>query len=116
VSLKTRTVWLALPVLLCVPAWGQVQSPAAINEADRIVVVKSTRTMTLMSGGQVLKTYRVALGRQPVGAKQRTGDHKTPEGLYVVQFKVPNSRFHRGLYISYLIPTPPIGRGLARWA
>jgi len=101
VSRKTRTVWLALLVLPCVLCWGQVQSPAATNKADRIVVVKSTRTMTLMSGGQVLKTYKVALGGQPVGAKQRTGDHKTPEGLYVVQFKVPNSRFHRGLYISY---------------
>jgi murein L,D-transpeptidase YafK len=100
-SRKTRTVWLALLVLLCVPGWGQDRSPAATKKADRIVVVKSTRTMTLMSGGQVLKSYKVALGRQPIGAKQRTGDHKTPEGLYVVQFKVPNSRFHRGLYISY---------------
>src|SRR6266478_1204529 len=48
--------------------------------ADRIVVVKSSRTMTLFSHGKALTTYKVALGGQPVGAKERMGDHKTPEG------------------------------------
>jgi murein L,D-transpeptidase YafK len=73
--------------------------PAA--KVDRIVVVKSTRTMTLISDGKVLKTYKVALSREPVGAKERAGDHKVPEGEYVVDSKVPHSRFHLGLHISY---------------
>jgi murein L,D-transpeptidase YafK len=71
------------------------------KQADRIVIEKSKRTLTLMSGNTVLKTYKVALGGQPVGAKQRQGDHKTPEGLYVVDQKNPASIFHRALHISY---------------
>ena len=71
------------------------------RQADRIVVVKSQRTMTLMSRGQVLRTYKVALGRTPVGAKQRQGDGKTPEGEYVVDAKNAHSQFHRALHVSY---------------
>lgn len=69
--------------------------------ADRIVVEKSARTMKLMRGDDVLKTYRVALGGQPIGAKQHTGDHKTPEGAYIIDFKNAQSQFHRALHISY---------------
>jgi len=69
--------------------------------ADRILVAKSTRTMTLFSKGKPLRTYKVALGGQPVGAKERVGDHKTPEGHYVVAVKLANSQFYRALRISY---------------
>lgn len=74
---------------------------AAGPKADRIVIVKSARTMTLVSGGQVLKKYLVALGTVPVGAKERKGDHKTPEGLYTIDAKYPRSQFHMALHISY---------------
>jgi murein L,D-transpeptidase YafK len=57
--------------------------------------------MMLMQGTKVLKTYKVALSREPVGAKERTGDHKVPEGEYVVDSKNPHSRFHLALHISY---------------
>jgi murein L,D-transpeptidase YafK len=76
-------------------------TPESAKQADRIVIEKSKRTMTLMSGSTVLKTYKVALGGQPVGAKQRVGDHKTPEGLYIVDQKKAASQFHRALHISY---------------
>jgi murein L,D-transpeptidase YafK len=69
--------------------------------ADRIVVEKSARTMTLMKAAKALKTYTVALSRKPVGAKQREGDHKVPEGEYVVDSKNSHSRFHLALHISY---------------
>src|SRR5437879_664154 len=69
--------------------------------ADRILVVKSSRTMTLISHGKTLRTYKVALGGQPVGAKERMGDHRTPEGQYVISMKLANSQFHRALRISY---------------
>ena len=86
-------------MLLCLSGSGQ--TPARAKTAERIVIVKSTRTMTLLTGGQVLKTYKVALGGQPVGAKDRVGDHKTPEGQYVVDAKNAHSRFYRALHISY---------------
>lgn len=57
--------------------------------------------MTLMSGGKIIKTYRVALGTVPVSPKEQQGDHKTPEGDYFVQTKIPNSRFHKALLVSY---------------
>src|SRR5713226_1742912 len=67
------------------------------QKADRIVIVKSERTLTLLSGGQVLKTYKVALGGDPVGAKEKAGDKKTPEGEYVIDSKNAKSRFHLAL-------------------
>jgi murein L,D-transpeptidase YafK len=76
----------------------------APKTADRIVIVKSERTMTLLNHGQVLKTYKVALGTEPIGAKQQTGDHKTPEGLYKVDWKNAQSKFHKALHVSY--PNP----------
>ncbi len=69
--------------------------------ADKIVIVKSERTLTLYSKGKILRTYKVALGTEPIGAKQRAGDHKTPEGGYFVDSKKDKSRFHRAMHISY---------------
>jgi len=54
-----------------------------------------------MSGPTVLKTYKISLGTTPVGPKQRQGDHKTPEGHYVIDRRNPKSRFYRSLHISY---------------
>jgi murein L,D-transpeptidase YafK len=74
---------------------------AAPVQADRIVILKSARTMTLLSGSKVLKIYKVALGSAPVGPKQIEGDHKTPEGNYVIDAKNAHSQFHLSLHISY---------------
>lgn len=68
---------------------------------DRVVVVKSTRTLTLMAKDKVVRSYKVALGGEPVGAKQHEGDHKTPEGLYVLDRRNPKSRFYKSIHISY---------------
>jgi murein L,D-transpeptidase YafK len=65
------------------------------------VIVKSQRTMTLMGHGQVLRIYKVALGTKPLGAKEQAGDHKTPEGQYVIDSMNARSRFHLALHISY---------------
>jgi murein L,D-transpeptidase YafK len=69
--------------------------------ADRVVVVKSARTLTLYSNGQILKTYKVALGGVPIGPKQFQGDHKTPEGQYILDLKNAHSQFHLSLHVSY---------------
>ncbi len=53
--------------------------------ADRIIIHKKARTLELMHTGQVLKTYKIALGGEPVGPKTRQGDHHTPEGVYVIK-------------------------------
>jgi murein L,D-transpeptidase YafK len=57
--------------------------------------------MILYRGNKVLKTYDVALSRESVGSKERAGDHKVPEGDYVIDAKNAHSRFHMALHISY---------------
>lgn len=63
-------------------------------------VVKSTRTLSALSGGTTLKRYRVGLG-DPDGAKQRQGDRRTPEGKLRIVTRNTRSNFHRFLGISY---------------
>ena len=72
-------------------------APASKELADEIVVVKSEHNMTLLNHGRVLHTYQVALSTVSVGAKQRNGDHKVPEGEYRIDFKNPTSKFHLAL-------------------
>lgn len=54
-----------------------------------------------MKSDKVLKTYRIALGADPLGAKTRQGDHKTPEGSYLLDRHNERSQFHRSIHISY---------------
>lgn len=68
---------------------------------DRIVVIKQERRMRLMRQGKVLREYEVALGREPVGHKQREGDRRTPEGVYRIDTRNSKSAFYRSLRISY---------------
>lgn len=71
------------------------------QKVDKVVVVKRERKLLLMSEGNVVKTYRVALGRNPTGPKTQMGDHRTPEGTYVIDSRNPNSQYHRSLHVSY---------------
>jgi murein L,D-transpeptidase YafK len=67
--------------LVCADATSRIAAQSTTN-VDRIVIEKGKRTLTLMDGAKIVKTYKVALGGQPVGAKDRQGDHKTPEETY----------------------------------
>jgi murein L,D-transpeptidase YafK len=71
-----------------------------VHRADRILILKAAHTLTLLSGGEAIRTYKVALG-DPKGPKVQAGDKKTPEGTYFVDGKNPNSLFHRALHLSY---------------
>jgi murein L,D-transpeptidase YafK len=68
---------------------------------DRIVVEKSAKRLSIFRDGKQIKRYRIALGRNPVGAKQEEGDMKTPEGIYKIDSRNGQSNFHLGLHISY---------------
>ena len=48
------------------------------GSVDRILIEKSTRRLKLISQGEVLKSYNIALGGNPIGPKERQGDNKTP--------------------------------------
>ena len=86
--------------LFAQPSHATAQSHDPAPRANRILVLKSAHTMELLNHGEVLKTYKVALGN-PHGNKIQAGDKKTPEGVYLVDAKNPQSLFHRALHLSY---------------
>jgi tetratricopeptide (TPR) repeat protein len=71
------------------------------GSVDRILIEKNARRLMLISQGEVLKSYNIALGGNPIGPKERQGDNKTPEGTYVIDGRNKDSRFHLSLHISY---------------
>jgi murein L,D-transpeptidase YafK len=76
-------------------------STSAQSRVDRVVVNKKDHKLLLMNGDTVVRSYSVALGRGGLGPKQQQGDHKTPEGVYRIDFRNQSSRFHRALHVSY---------------
>jgi tetratricopeptide (TPR) repeat protein len=68
---------------------------------DKILIEKKQRRLMLISKGEVLKTYKIALGGNPEGPKERHGDNKTPEGIYTIDSRNTNSLYHLSLHISY---------------
>jgi L,D-peptidoglycan transpeptidase YkuD (ErfK/YbiS/YcfS/YnhG family) len=71
------------------------------GRADRVLIEKKERRLTLFSQGKALKTYKIALGGNPLGPKEKAGDNKTPEGLYKIDSRNRDSRYHLSLHISY---------------
>ena len=69
--------------------------------ADKVLIEKKERRLTLLSKGEVIKTYKIALGGDPVGPKVMQGDNKTPEGVYTIDSRNNNSEYHLSLHISY---------------
>ena len=72
-----------------------------IGKADAIRVDKSERRLELLRKGKVIARYQIALGRSPVGAKEKQGDMRTPEGRYTIDWRNPKSGYHLSLHISY---------------
>lgn len=70
-------------------------------EVTRVVVYKEMRRMYLLNGKQVLRMYRIDLGFAPKGDKAISGDGRTPEGLYTIDRRNPNSQFHLSIGIDY---------------
>lgn len=81
--------------------------PSALAEAppvaaaDLVVIEKNAHRLTLFRLGKQIKSYKIALGSNPVGHKEKQGDGRTPEGLYTVDSRNANSSFYRALHISY---------------
>lgn len=68
--------------------------------ADKVVVIKGEKLLLLLHDGNILKSYKVSIGRNP-GRRVRRGDNRTPEGNYVIDRRNPNSSFYKSLHISY---------------
>jgi|SRR5579863_1020490 len=68
---------------------------------DHLVVRKSRRRLYLMDGDRVVRSYKIALGLEPVGPKERDGDFRTPEGWYRLARRNPRSDYFLSIQISY---------------
>lgn len=68
---------------------------------DSILVIKSKRILHIYCKGLIVKSYKISLGRNPIGKKEFEGDNKTPEGQYFISSKNPVSGYYKNLGISY---------------
>ncbi|MFL6202681.1 MAG: murein L,D-transpeptidase family protein [Thermoanaerobaculia bacterium] len=98
---RPRRPWLPPLLGVLALALSAPAEPAALGKADRILIEKSERKLTLYRAGRPLRTYRVALGGSPEGDKHCQGDERTPEGAYRIDLKNRASQYHRSLRISY---------------
>lgn len=78
---------------------------AAIEpHVTEVLVKKSRRVLYLLDGRTVVRSYHIALGTHPKGDKRKAGDGRTPEGIYTLDFKNPDSAYYKSIHISY--PSP----------
>ena len=79
------------------PQWLAEHPP----KAESVLVEKAARRLSLIRDGTVYRSWRISLGANPVGHKQREGDHRTPEGRYLLDWRNPDSCCYRSLHVSY---------------
>ncbi len=89
----------------CVLLLGLVASGSAPGapgfRADTILIVKHERKLYLLRDNSPVRSYRVALGLTPTGAKEHAWDFRTPEGSYIIDFRQEHSHYFKALHISY---------------
>ncbi len=93
-------VVLAAAGILLYACYPEPVMPAGVV-VDSIDVSKSDHRLTAYAHQQPVRTYPIAIGKNPIGAKEYEGDLKTPEGHYHIYDKNPNSRYHKNLGVSY---------------
>jgi len=69
--------------------------------ADKVLVEKGKRQLHLLRNGIPFRTFRIALGPAPDGDKKEEGDQKTPEGIYMLDARNPDSDYFLSIHISY---------------
>jgi len=88
-------------VLALIALASQEAFAASAPSVTSITVDKAARRLTLWHHRTEIRSYRIALGGNPVGHKQQEGDSRTPEGRYTIDARNPNSSFYLSLHISY---------------
>jgi murein L,D-transpeptidase YafK len=73
----------------------------SLPPVDHLVVRKSDRKLFLMHGEDVVRFYKIALGLNPIGQKERAGDFRTPEGHYILSRRNPRSDYFLSMQVSY---------------
>ncbi|OTG67332.1 L,D-transpeptidase family protein [Acinetobacter silvestris] len=66
-----------------------------------VKVYKAERKVQLLHNEQIIRSYVMRLGFDPLGHKIKEGDGKTPEGRYWIDWRNSQSAFYKSLHISY---------------
>lgn len=97
-----RTVLVGAVAIALLAALPVVARPKTrLVKADRIVVVKSARRLDLLRDGEVIRSYPIRLGRNPLGPKIFEYDGRTPEGRYIIDWRTQATQYHLALHMSY---------------
>ena len=88
----------AYVLVLIACLWVSAQD--ARVSVDRVVVYKHARKLVLLYRGQELRSYRLPWAANQWGGT-RQGDHRTPEGVYVLDSRNPNSPYYKAFHVSY---------------
>ncbi|AZO16182.1 MULTISPECIES: L,D-transpeptidase family protein [unclassified Mesorhizobium] len=98
-------MWVKIPLAIAACLIGTTplleRNVLSQQKVDLVRVEKSNRQLQLIGGDKILRSYRIALGGDPVGQKHREGDERTPEGRYMLDWRNPNSVAHKSIHISY---------------
>ncbi|WP_323782320.1 L,D-transpeptidase family protein [Leisingera sp.] len=97
----TGAAWIAWQTFAPLPA---PPPSAATDQIDRILIEKSARRLTASRDGETVLEFPIALGFAPAGDKFQQGDGKTPEGIFLIDRRNPNSAYHLSLGINYPLP------------
>ena len=124
-----RKIALVLTLILAActapkPDGAGVEVEAKLSKADKaavasakksgalVLVDKSDRRLTLYQNDKIVITIdAIRFGDAPIGHKRQEGDERTPEGLYSINARNPQSAYHLSLRIDY-----PNERDIARAA
>lgn len=87
--------------LLPASAFARELKPYTGPEITRVVIYKERRKLYLLSGAEIVETFKIGLGGNPIGPKQFEGDKKTPEGSYIINRRNPKSSYHLSIGVSY---------------
>jgi murein L,D-transpeptidase YafK len=93
--IRIKTVYL---LLLLFP--GLLQA-GQFPQADEVIIDKSDRELHLLNNGEIIRTFKIALGIRPEGDKKKEGDFRTPEGRYLLDLRNPNSDYFLSIHVSY---------------
>ncbi|GEM_PF-834293 len=77
------------------------RTPTAPLLRPKIVINKALRRLYLFDGNELVKVYPINMGPNALQDKLRQGDNGTPEGVFYICMKKPNSKYHMSLGISY---------------
>ncbi|TVP88488.1 MAG: hypothetical protein EA348_10540 [Pseudomonadaceae bacterium] len=90
-----RAALVALLLAFCLPL------AADSKPIDKVLVLKEERQLQVISEGEIIRQYRVSLGKQPKGHKLQRGDQRTPEGIYTIDWRHHSAQFNLSMHIDY---------------